>query len=174
MEINNKGLFKGYASIFNSPDLTNDIIIQGAFRKSLAQRGANKIKMLYQHDASQVIGFWQTITEDAQGLYVEGNLLLDIARALEIYTLLQAGALDGLSIGFRTIRAAPSRLNYRMVEEIDLAEISIVTFPMHPEARVSKVAGIEQEHPYLDLAGGIRQAAQNLNRLTPHPHPNEI
>jgi HK97 family phage prohead protease len=163
MEINNQGFFKGYASIFNSPDLTNDVIVQGAFRSSLERRSSSRIKMLYQHDASQVIGLWHKIKEDAQGLYVEGFLLLDVARALEIYTLLKAGALDGLSIGFRTVRASPSRLNYRIVEEIDLAEISIVTFPMHPEARINSMQP-ETEQPYLDLASDLRNVALNLNR----------
>ena len=166
MEINNKGYFRGYASIFNSPDLTNDIITPGAFSASLGRRGARVVKMLYQHDASQIIGLWHLIKEDTHGLYVEGHLLLDIERAAEIWTLLQAGALDGLSIGFRTIRSQPSRLNYRIVQEIDLAEISIVTFPMHPEARIGRTENIGNPFTQSDLASGLRQAASHLNPST--------
>lgn len=173
MEMSGKGYFRGYASVFNSPDLSNDIIMPGAFKQSLLRRGVRRIKMLYQHDANKIIGVWNKIEEDSYGLYVEGVLLLDVVRAGETYALLQAGALDGLSIGFRTMRSQSSRLNYRMVQEIDLAEISIVTFPMHPEARVAgvlagKTATHTTEHPYLNLADGIRQATENLNRINPN------
>ncbi len=175
MHINAKnGYFKGYASVFDTPDLTNDIVAPGAFRSSLARRGARGVKMLYQHDPQQVIGLWHRLVEDRFGLYVEGSLLLDVTRAGEIFSLLEAKALDGLSIGFRTIRAQPTRTNYRIVKEVDLAEISIVTFPMHPEARVHQVLGdkIETPSPRLGLASSLRQAALKLNGINSTPQPN--
>lgn len=164
MELTDRGYFKGYASIFDAPDLTNDIIAPGAFRESLENNNVSKVRMLYQHDASQIIGSWHKIEENERGLYVEGSLLLDIARANEIYIMIKAGALDGLSIGFRTVRAQPSRSSYRFVQEIDLAEISIVTFPMHPDARIANTLSVNNIlSPVSNLASSIRMATHALS-----------
>ncbi len=134
------GLFEGYASLFNREDLGRDVILPGAFADSLAKRGAAGIKMLFQHDPAEPIGVWETIREDAKGLYVRGRLLPGVARAAEVLTLLKAGAIDGLSIGFKAIVARRERPGaIRRISKVDLWEISIVTFPMMPEARVSVV-----------------------------------
>lgn len=134
------GTFEGYASLFYRVDFGKDVILPGAFRKSLARRGARGIRMLFQHDANQPIGVWDEITEDGRGLFVKGRLMLDVARAQEVHSLMRAGALDGLSIGFRAVDGRRDRKSgIRRLSEIDLWEISIVTFPMHPEARVASV-----------------------------------
>ncbi|WP_284776787.1 HK97 family phage prohead protease [Agrobacterium sp. lyk4-40-TYG-31] len=134
------GSFSGYASVFGEVDLGRDVIEQGAFRRSLEERGASGIRMLYQHDPAQPIGAWRTIREDERGLYVEGVLAPDVARAKEVHSLMKTGALDGLSIGFQTVRAGKaSRGGVRRILEADLWEISVVTFPMLPSARVSNV-----------------------------------
>ena len=131
------GTFEGYASLFNREDLGRDIIQPGAFRESLLKRGAAKIKMLFQHNASEPIGVWDEIREDARGLYVKGRLMLAVAKAREVLALMRAGALDGLSIGFKAEKARrDGRSGVRRIEKIDLWEISVVTFPMLPEARV--------------------------------------
>ncbi len=134
------GTFEGYASLFNRRDSGNDVVLAGAFRESLQARGAQGIKMLFQHDANQPIGVWRSIKEDARGLFVRGQLMLDVARAREVLSLMRTGALDGLSIGFRTVKGHRDRATgVRQLEKIDLWEISVVTFPMHPEARIASV-----------------------------------
>jgi HK97 family phage prohead protease len=134
------GTFAGYASLFNKEDMGHDIVLPGAFRESLTMRGPAGIKMLFQHNPSEPIGIWEQITEDARGLYVRGRLMLDVGRAREVLSLMRAGALDGLSIGFRAIRARrDAKTGIRRLEKVDLWEISIVTFPLLPEARVAHV-----------------------------------
>jgi HK97 family phage prohead protease len=132
------GSFEGYASLFNREDLGRDIVLPGAFRESLASRGTRGIKLLFQHDANQPIGVWTTIEEDSRGLYAQGRLMRDVAKAREVLALMRAGALDGLSIGFKTMKARRDRATgVRRLEKIDLWEISIVTFPLLPEARIT-------------------------------------
>jgi len=134
------GSFSGYASLFNVADMGNDIIAPGVFAASLAKRGPRGIKLLYQHRASEPIGVWTTLREDARGLYAEGVLTTANTRARDILALLKSGAIDGLSIGFRASRGSRSSKSApRILTEVDLWEISIVTFPMLPGARVTSV-----------------------------------
>ena len=122
------------------------MVLPGAFRESLARRRPTGIKMLFQHEPDQPIGIWQHLAEDARGLYVRGRLMLDIARGREIHSLMRAGAVDGLSIGFRAVKARRDRISgVRRLEKIDLWEISVVTFPMLPEARVAVKARCQQQ-----------------------------
>ena len=134
------GTFSGYASLFNVADMSNDIIRPGAFAAALAKRGARGIRMLYQHRAGEPVGVWTTLQEDSRGLYAEGQLTLGSSKARDILALLKSGALDGLSIGFKAQRAQRSAKSApRILTEVDLWEISIVTFPMLPGARVTSV-----------------------------------
>lgn len=134
------GVIEGYASLFGVVDTGGDMVMAGAFRRSLARRGASGVKMLWQHQASEPIGVWTSIAEDARGLKVVGRLDLSVARAREAHSLMRGGAVDGLSIGFRTKRATTEKPSgVRRLQEIDLWEISIVTFPMLTQARVEKV-----------------------------------
>lgn len=134
------GTFEGYASLFRIPDLGKDIVEPGAFRESLAQRGPTGIRMLWQHDPAEPIGRWLSLHEDGRGLFVRGRLTLAVARAREIHALMRAGAIDGLSIGFRSEKARTEpRTGLRRLERVDLWEVSIVTFPMLPHARISAV-----------------------------------
>ncbi|MFK5595847.1 HK97 family phage prohead protease [Methylobacterium sp. HMF5984] len=130
------GHFTGYASLFGVPDLGRDIVQAGAFAASLRQRGAAGVRMLWQHDPAEPIGRWQALAEDGRGLRVEGRLNLAVQRAREIDALMRDGALDGLSIGFRTLEARP-RGGFRQLRAVDLWEISLVTFPLQPGARVA-------------------------------------
>ncbi len=137
------GAFEGYASLFGKEDLGRDIIMPGAFRDSISLRGPAGIKLLFQHDPAEPIGLWREIREDNAGLFVRGQLMQDVARAREILSLMRAGALDGLSIGFRTEKGRTDpKTGIRRIEKLDLWEISIVTFPMLPEARVSAVKNV--------------------------------
>lgn len=134
------GSFSGYASLFGVPDLGRDVVEPGAFARSLARRGVSGIRMLYQHDPAEPIGVWTTIREDARGLYVEGRLAKGVKRAREVLDLMREQALDGLSIGFRTVKArAEAKSGLRRIVEADLWEISVVTFPMLPGARIASV-----------------------------------
>lgn len=134
------GIFEGYASLFRREDLSRDIVEPGAFRQSLQARGTSGVKMLFQHDAAQPIGIWDRLYEDARGLFARGRLMTGVARAREVHALMRAGAVDGLSIGFRPVRARQNRkTGVRHLLRVDLWEISVVTFPMQPEARVTAV-----------------------------------
>ncbi|KRQ03086.1 HK97 family phage prohead protease [Bradyrhizobium manausense] len=134
------GTFQGYASLFGVTDLGKDVVNKGAFTKSLASKPASRVRMLREHDQSEPIGVWTSIKEDATGLAVSGQLVLDTVKGRETHALLKAGALDGLSIGYRT---KSSRLDkakgIRMLDEVELHEISVVTFPMLPAATVHAV-----------------------------------
>jgi uncharacterized protein len=134
------GTFQGYASLFDTPDMGNDIIAPGAFTDSIARRGPRGVKLLFHHDPREPIGIWRSLREDSRGLYVEGELSLANSKARDIQALLRSGAIDGLSIGFRAASATRNaRTSQRRLTRIDLWEISIVTFPMLPGARVSAV-----------------------------------
>lgn len=135
-----EGSFSGYASIFGECDLGNDIIMPGAFVKSLKRRGAGAVRMLFQHDANQPIGVWSNIREDETGLHVAGRIATDVERGREVLALMRAGAIDGLSIGFRTIRSRiDKKTGARCILEADLWEISVVTFPMQPGATIGTI-----------------------------------
>ena len=134
------GAFEGYASLFNREDLGHDVVLPGAFRDTLVQRGAAGIRMLFQHDPAEPIGVWESLAEDRNGLIARGRLLPAVARAREVLSLMRAGAIDGLSIGFKALRSRRDPVSrVRRIERIDLWEISIVTFPMLPDARISSV-----------------------------------
>jgi uncharacterized protein len=134
------GTFEGYASIFNRRDMGADVVLPGAFRTSLQARGTAGIRMLFQHDPAQPIGVWERLYEDARGLYARGRLTTEVAKAREVLALMRSGAIDGLSIGFRAVKGRrDARTGIRNLAEIDLWEISVVTFPMMPEARIAGV-----------------------------------
>ena len=143
-EVQADGSFSGYASLFGETDLSRDMVMPGAFAASLKARGASGIRMLFQHDPAAPIGVWREIREDSRGLFVRGRLMTEVAKGREVLALMRAGAIDGLSIGFRTVRGrTDSKTGVRRLLEVDLWEISVVTFPMLPAARVSAVKGLE-------------------------------
>lgn len=130
------GWIEGYASVFDRADQSGDEVAPGAFAAALAKRNG-RVKLLWQHDPAQPIGVWEDLYEDAHGLHVRGRLIPEVRAGAEAIALLQAGAIDGLSIGFRTVRAARLPDGRRRLLEVELWEISLVTFPMLLEARVS-------------------------------------
>ena len=124
----------GYASLWGVADLAGDVVVRGAFAPSVARRGSAGVRMLYQHGERTPVGVWTRIEEDDRGLRVEGEILDITPEGRMAAALVRAGALDGLSIGFRAIRARRhGRL--RVLAEVDLWEVSLVTFPMLPGAR---------------------------------------
>lgn len=140
------GTFEGYGSVFGNKDLGNDVIEKGAFKESLKRKKPHMIKLLYQHKSDMPIGVFDEVKEDEHGLYVKGRLALKTVAGAEAYELLKMGALDGMSIGFRV---NPEKVSYdkrsrrRYIKEVDLMEVSLVTFPMNPKATVRSVKGEE-------------------------------
>ena len=128
---------EGYAAIFHERDLNGDIIAPRAFARVL--NGARPVRMLYQHMPELPIGRWLECAEDARGLYVRGEVLLSSPRAREVAALVAGGALDGLSIGYRTVRAEKGAGGARRILEAELWEVSIVTFPMALAARIARI-----------------------------------
>jgi HK97 family phage prohead protease len=136
--IDEAGRFSGYASVFGRLDEAGDVVMPGAFGTSLRRRGADQLRMLFQHDPKEPVGIWEAVAEDGHGLWVEGRLVPGVPRADALRRLIEKGALDGLSIGFRTVKATrEARGPTRRLWAIDLWEISIVTFPMLAEARIA-------------------------------------
>lgn len=157
------GLFSGYASLFGEVDLGKDRVERGAFLRSLARRGASGVRMLFQHDPAEPIGAWKVIREDARGLYVEGMLSEGVARSREVHQLMKAHALDGLSIGFQTLRATSEpKTGIRRILEADLWEISVVTFPMLPGARIGEVKAERLAIAERRAVTALRNAARRM------------
>ncbi|EAR49550.1 phage prohead protease, HK97 family protein, partial [Oceanicola granulosus HTCC2516] len=148
-------LVEGYASVFDLCDQGGDRVARGAYEACLAAR-TRPVRMLWQHDPAQPIGVWDELVEDARGLRVKGRLLTEVARGREAAALLAAGAIDGLSIGYRTVKAARDEKGRRLLTELDLWEVSLVTFPMLPEARV----GAKADAPLADVARALRDAGR--------------
>jgi HK97 family phage prohead protease len=154
---------EGYASVFGRVDQGNDIVAAGAYARSLAAlaQAGRAVRMLWQHDPREPIGVWDEVREDSRGLWVKGRMLAEVARGREAAALVAAGAIDGLSIGFRTVRATKDDAGRRVLSELDLWEVSLVTFPMLPEARVAQKADDAAAARMLRLAGrieGLRRA----------------
>ncbi|MEL6373426.1 MAG: HK97 family phage prohead protease [Pseudomonadota bacterium] len=155
------GAFTGYACLFGREDLGRDCVMPGAFKASLEKRPAKHVKMLLQHDPATPIGVWDIVREDQRGLYVEGRLSLASAKAREILGLMRDGAIDGLSIGFQTVLARRDRASgVRRLLAVDLWEISVVTFPMQPGARIDGV----KRHPFARLPPTPREFERWLTR----------
>lgn len=143
--IDAEGRFAGYASVFGRRDDSGDVVMPGAFAASLGRRGAARVRMLFQHDPKEPVGLWERVAEDGFGLWVEGRLVPGVPRADALRRLIERRAIDGLSIGFRTVRATREpRSGERRLWQVDLWEISIVTFPMLAEARIAPDAGLKQ------------------------------
>jgi len=134
------GKISGYGAVFGNVDRGFDMIEPGAFSDSL--KANPRVKMLRGHDPERPIGVWDDIHEDEKGLRVEGRILKDVQDGREALALIEAGAFDGLSIGYRTISARNAQIdgkNVRVIERAELWEVSLVTFPMNPEAVIDAV-----------------------------------
>lgn len=132
-----RAVIEGYASVFGVPDLSGDVVRRGAFGGLIPAR-VGRVRMLAQHAAEAPVGRWVRMEEDAHGLKVRGEVFTDTSAGRDLHRLLRGGALDGLSIGFKPVRARRTRTG-REILEADLWEVSIVTFPMAPGARIHLV-----------------------------------
>lgn len=160
--LSESGVFAGYASVFHVVDGQKDVILPGAFRKTLAKRAHRQqaeVKLLWQHAPQEPVGVFTDIREDAVGLYVEGRLLLEVQRAREAYALLKSGALEGLSIGFRVVDYEIGADGVRHIKEVELLEISLVTFPANQSAKVVSVkAGAKKPETLREMEALLRVA----------------
>ena len=157
-------LIEGYASYFGAVDQGNDVVAKGAYAASLKSLAAadRSVKMLWQHDPAQPIGIWDEVREDSRGLYVKGRLLDDVEKGREAAALIAAGAIDGLSIGYRTVKATKNDKGQRLLTELELWEVSLVTFPMLSSARVAAMADDVDGAALREMAAAIEGARESL------------
>lgn len=157
------GEIKGYASVFNNIDAARDIVMPGAFKKTLHFWKHKKKwpKMLWNHEAANPIGTWTKMEETAHGLYVEGKILLDIQRGQEVHSLLKSGAIEGLSIGYRVQESDyDPKTRTKKLTSLDLLEVSFVTFPANHEAQILSI----KDNTLAALIAEVKQAEQELKR----------
>lgn len=160
-EAGDDGKFKGYGSVFGVVDAYGEVVAKGAFAASLEKhrREGTLPAMLWQHDARAPIGVYGTVREDDRGLYVEGQLALDVERGREAHSLLKMGAISGLSIGFMPVRWEwDSKQEVMTLQEIDLWEVSLVTFPANPAARIDGVKAIAEIKSFKEAEKALREA----------------
>lgn len=159
--VNDDGTFEGYGAVFGNVDLGRDRIHKGAFAPSLklVDEGKRRIKMLWQHDPHNPIGVYPTLKEDDHGLFVKGKIVLEVQQGKEAHALMKAGALDGLSIGFRTKRYDIDKDEMvRNLYELDLHEVSPVTFPMNTDARLTSVKSVRDFEQWLTRDAGFTRS----------------
>jgi uncharacterized protein len=163
------GGIEGYGSVFGVKDSYADIVAKGAFAKSLQEHSANGTMpaMLWQHNSDQPIGIWTGMTEDSKGLKIKGMLALDTVKGKEAHALLKMKALNGLSIGFYSKAWTYDAENeIRTLTEIDLWEVSLVTFPANGKATVTQVkSGVEIAVPK-DAERALRDAGFSKSDAT--------
>lgn len=158
------GVIEGYASRFGEVDKGGDVVLKGAYAGSLMKA---KPKMLWQHDPSQPIGVWDEAAEDDTGLYVRGRILDTVDKGREAKTLIEEGVIDGLSIGYKTLRAGRDEKGNRLLQEVDLWEVSMVTFPMQDTARIDSIKAADMSRREMEVlltqdAGLSRSVARAL------------
>lgn len=166
------GLLSGYASVFGGePDSYGDVIVRGAFAASLAEHktAGTAPLLLWQHDPSEPIGVWLELREDATGLAVSGRLILETRRGQEAYALLKAGALNGLSIGFRTRDSERRAGGGRNLKNLELIEISLVSIPAATRARVTSVKTAQADTSAAMGAAIRRSLVVAVETKTPAP-----
>lgn len=178
-EVGDDGSFTGYGSVFGNADSYGEIVEPGAFAASLKAHAKAKTMpmMLWQHDTWQPIGVWDEMEEDDKGLRCSGHLLLGVRQADEAHIMLKAGAIRGLSIGYRELAAEPDG-NNRRLKKLDLREVSIVSFPANDKATIQTVKSIldggelptvRQFEEHLRDAGFSKSlAAAIAAKATPH------
>jgi len=160
--LDDEGKLEGYAAVFGNLDQHGDIIEPGAFTKTIKETGG-QVPILYQHDRYEPIGVSTELTQDRHGLYVKGQLNMEVQRARETRALLNQGAMQGLSIGYRTVKKAYEG-SARKLQELALKEFSPVTFPANPLAVATvKAAGDVIWNPEATFAALQQELREALN-----------
>jgi len=159
--VNEDGTVEGYGSVFGVKDSYADVIQKGAFIKSITEHRQAKTMpaMLWQHDSSQPIGIWTDMTEDANGLKLSGKLAMETVKGKEAHALLKMGAINGLSIGFMTKQSNyDEKAEIRTLTEVELWEVSLVTFPANTKARVTQVKSADEINTLKDAERVLRDS----------------
>ncbi len=166
LRVTDGAVIEGYASLFHRCDQGGDVVAPGAYGASLRALAAagRRVKMLWQHDPARPIGVWDEVREDATGLWVRGRILPEVAQGREAAALVAAGAIDGLSIGYRTVQSSRDAKGRRLLNELELWEVSLVTFPMLAEARVAAKGDAPAAETWAALAGLLEAARETLAR----------
>ncbi len=154
------GTVEGYGSVFGVRDAYDDIIAPGAFMKSLEEHKAAGTlpAMLWQHDSSEPVGVWTEMVEDEKGLRLKGQIAIETTRGKDARALLKMGALNGLSIGFMSKQWTYDRdTDVRTLTEVDLWEVSLVTFPANRSSRITNVKAAD-----VDSLTTVRQLERAL------------
>ncbi|MDR1498700.1 MAG: HK97 family phage prohead protease [Rickettsiales bacterium] len=147
-----KGVFYGYASVFNVEDSHHDIILNGAFTNSLKTRCVNSVDLLWQHDSNNKIGKFSILREDPIGLYVEGKITEGNDN---IYSYVKSGFVNGLSIGYRVNDFYIDDNGRRIIKSLDLIEISIVNFPANKHSNITHCKSLDDHGNPLDRLGHV-------------------
>jgi len=155
LKADDEGTITGYGSVFGNTDSYGDRIEPGAFMASLTKR---KPKMLWQHNMDEPIGSWDEVSEDDKGLRMKGRIAVKTTRGRDAVELVKAGALDGLSIGFR-VSDYEMDGNNRVLKGIDLYEVSLVTMPANALATITDIRG-------MDDAPAVERAIRDALRLS--------
>ena len=166
--------FEGHGSIFNNVDLGGDVVMPGAFKRTLAnhRKSGSLPQMFWMHDPSRVPGKWLDMSENEDGLVVKG-VLADTPLGNEIQTLLKMDAVKGLSIGYSTAEQDYDKDGNRLLKDLELWEVSVVSLPMNPLAQVTHaksqlseageyVPTVKEFERILRDAGCSRTTAKNL------------
>lgn len=163
------GTVEGYGSVFGVRDNYDDVIAKGAFIQSLKDHKAagTMPAMLWQHDEDKPIGIWTEMVEDEKGLRIKGQLAMETVKGKEAHALLKMGAINGLSIGFMSKQWAYDReTEVRTLTEIDLWEVSLVTFPANEKARVTNVKSADEMATPKDAEKALRDAGFSKSDAT--------
>jgi len=138
--VDDDGSISGYASTFGNVDQGGDIVAPGAFKAWIAANPNKTLPMLFGHDTNRIAGVWRWFHEDARGLHVRGKVIREAATGHEVYELAKAGAITGLSIGYRTRSSSrDAATGIRTLLALDLKEVSVTAFPMNEEATITRV-----------------------------------
>lgn len=141
-EVDEEGTFEGYAAVFGNVDIGYDLLEKGAFTKTLEDRPAKQVKLLYQHDRHRPIGVIKELKQDSKGLWVKGKLNVNTALGAEVKSNMKEGVLDSLSIGYRATKfeyVEKNKMIVRQLKEVELWEVSVVTFPANPKATIRSI-----------------------------------
>lgn len=153
--VSDAGEIEGTARIFSQADRTGDVILPAAFASA-----KTPLPILASHDPSATIGVWNSMHVIGDKLIVKGTLLLDsVEKARETYALIKSGAMQGLSVGFRTLKSSRRIGGGRLISNLDLVEISAVSVPAHPGARITSAKSAKTASDVLKIAEAINRAA---------------
>lgn len=163
------GVFEGYGAAFGNVDLGGDIIVPGAFAKSIQsiKESGRLLPALWQHDCDEPIGVYTELSEDEFGLKFTGKLVLEVEQAAEALALMKAGAVTGMSIGYAPVEYEfDVETGVRTLREVDLYEISPVTFPMNELARISGAKRGSYRPSLKEFERGLRELGLSKSDAT--------